>query len=133
MYGIRRIAPIGNGTGWTVSLIGGSNSSTSTYLKAQLPGAALYDLGEMDTAYMTRSGVVARSKRELVGSLGVTSVSISEQGARTSDFAAAAALSPVPWTQHGAGQNIGGSSASAYSTFSPAQNGPTPAPRRSGS
>lgn len=76
--GIESLVHIGDGSGWTISLIGGSVRGCKAYLSQYLPGASLEDKGEADGAYITGAGVVARSKRRLARKYGVDQIIIED-------------------------------------------------------
>ncbi|MFF7581281.1 hypothetical protein ACFZBE_41230 [Streptomyces sp. NPDC008061] len=78
MLGIRRLVSIGTGDGWAISLIGGSTAGCSKYLRQHLPSATIRDLGESEGAYITKTGLVAKTNRELAALLGVPSISITQ-------------------------------------------------------
>ncbi|MFD9289176.1 hypothetical protein ACFWBV_12890 [Streptomyces sp. NPDC060030] len=76
ILGIRRLVSIGTGESWTISLIGGSTAGCGEYLRQHLPSATIHDLGESEGAYITETGLVAKTKRELAALLGAPSISI---------------------------------------------------------
>jgi hypothetical protein len=135
MQGIKKVASIGNGTGWAVSLIGGSTASASAYLKSQIPGAMIRDFGESEDAYVTQSGAIARSKDELARVLGVTSVSITPQNAHApgTSISMAASYSPFPSPQYSRESTAASSSTPASAVAIPSPYGQTSSPNRFGS
>jgi hypothetical protein len=79
MLGIRRLVSIGTGDGWTFTLIGGSTAGCGEYLRKHFPNATIRDLGESEGAYITGTGLVAKTKRELATLLGVPSISMTQR------------------------------------------------------
>jgi len=73
------VAGIGTGTGFTLTLIGGSVPGVTEYLRkaGNLPDATINNGGEADGAYITWNGKVATTKAKLATELGVESVTIS--------------------------------------------------------
>ncbi|MEU8456872.1 hypothetical protein [Streptomyces griseoaurantiacus] len=76
--GINSLVAMGTGSGWTISLIGGSVPGCMSYLQQRYPDASYVPLGESEGAYITGDGVVAKSKRRLAGRYGVDSITIDE-------------------------------------------------------
>jgi hypothetical protein len=76
--GVDSLVSMGSGSGWTISLIGGSVPGCMSYLQQYYPGASFDPIGESEGAYITGDGVVAKSKRRLAGRYGVDSITINE-------------------------------------------------------
>ncbi|GAA1319637.1 hypothetical protein [Pseudonocardia xinjiangensis] len=72
------VGGIGQGAGFTLTLIGGSVQGTMQYLKREghLPDAHFVEGGEADGAYITWNGMVAPNKRRLAGKMNVPEVKV---------------------------------------------------------
>jgi hypothetical protein len=72
------VGGIGQGAGFTLTLIGGSVQGTMQYLtrEGHLPAAHIVEGGEADGAYITWNGMVAPTKRRLAAKMNVPEVKV---------------------------------------------------------